>query len=159
MKKKLKSKKKSMIEVSKKYCEKCRKIHEVGDCKKEPTLIEKDIAEKKKAQQKRRQSKTYDEMNEEELKIQKFYNSKEWRKKRLEILERSNGLCVVCWLLGRVRLASSVHHIVKLRDDFELRLDDKNLIAVCRDCHELVECSCSSIEEIELLIEKEKKNK
>ena len=143
--------------MSKKYCSKCRKIHEVGECNKEPTLVEKDIADKKKRDNKRKQYKTYDEMTEEELMIQKFYNSKEWRKKRDEILTRSNGLCVICWLLGRVRSATSVHHIKKLREHFGLRLDDDNLIALCRSCHELVEDSCSSVEEIELLIESLKK--
>ena len=143
--------------MSKKYCDKCRKIHEVGQCNKETTLVEKDIEDKKKRDNKRKTYKTYDEMTEEELMIQKFYNSREWRKKRDEILERSNGLCVICWLLGRVRSATSVHHIKKLREHFELRLDDNNLIAVCRECHELVESSCSSVEEVELLIETLKK--
>ena len=143
--------------MSKKYCSKCRRIHEVGECNKEPTLVEKDIADKKKRDNKRKTYKTYDEMTKEELMIQKFYNSKEWRKKRDEILARSNGLCVVCWLIGRVRSATSVHHIKKLREHFELRLDDNNLIAVCRECHELVESSCSSVEEVELLIETLKK--
>ena len=145
--------------MSKKYCSKCRKIHELGECNKTPNVVEMDIAEKKKRDSKRKQYKTYAEMSEEELMIQKFYNSKEWRKKRDEILARSNGLCVVCWLLGRVRSATSVHHIKKLREHFELRLDDNNLIAVCRECHELVESSCSSVEEVELLIETLKKEK
>ena len=143
--------------MSKKYCSRCRKIHEVGQCKKEPTLVEKDIADRKKRDNKRKTYKTYDEMTEEELMIQKFYNSKEWRTKREQILARSNGLCVICWSLGKVCSASSVHHIVKLRDNFDLRLTDNNLIAVCRDCHELVESSCSSVDEVLLLIETLKK--
>ena len=143
--------------MSKKYCSKCRKIHELGECKKEPTLVEKDIADKKKRDNKRKTYKTFDEMTEEELRIQKFYNSKEWRTKREEIMARSNGLCVICWLLGRVKSATSVHHIKKLREHFELRLDDNNLIAVCRECHELVESSCSSVDEVLLLIESLKK--
>ena len=143
--------------MSKKYCSKCRSIHEVGQCNKEPTLVEKDIADKKKRDNKRKTYKTFDEMTEEELRIQKFYNSKEWRTKREEIMARSNGLCVICWLCGKVRSASSVHHIVKLRDNFDLRLTDNNLIAVCRDCHELVESSCSSVDEVLLLIETLKK--
>ncbi|MBP3707063.1 MAG: HNH endonuclease [Clostridia bacterium] len=98
-------------------------------------------------------------MTEEELKIQRFYNSKEWRSKRDEVMSRSNGLCVVCWKIGRIRNATSVHHIKKLREHFELRLDDNNLIALCRDCHELVESSCSSVEEVEALIETLKKEK
>ena len=143
--------------MSKKYCSKCRSIHEIGECKKEPTLVEKDIADKKKRDNKRKTYKTFDEMTEEELRIQKFYNSKEWRTKREEIMARSNGLCVICWLLGRVKSATSVHHIKKLREHFELRLDDNNLIAVCRECHELVESSCSSVDEVLLLIETLKK--
>lgn len=154
-------KQKKKIKMSKIYCHKCRQVHEKGECMKQPTLIDKSIEDRKKAQRKKtyKTYKTYDEMNEEELKIQKFYNSKDWRKKREEILSRSNGLCVTCWSLGRVRSASSVHHIVKLVDDFDLRLDDNNLIAVCRECHELCESSCDSLEEIEKLINKLKKEK
>ena len=145
--------------MSKVFCSKCRKIHEKGQCNKTPNIVESDIAEKKNRDRKRKQYKTYDEMTEDELRIQKFYNSKEWRDKRDEVMARSNGLCVVCWRIGIIRNATSVHHIKKLREHFELRLDDNNLIAVCRDCHELVEVSCSSVEEVETLIEKLKKEK
>ena len=139
--------------MSKIFCSKCKNVHERGEgCpKKDYPFLDSDNPREKS------HSKTYAEMNEEELRIQKFYNSKEWRKMRDRMLERTNGLCAVCWMKGIVRNAVAVHHIKKLRTHFHLRLDEDNLICVCRSCHELVEDTCSSLEEIFELIKKEKK--
>lgn len=141
--------------MSKIYCSKCKSIHEkgVGCDKKDNPLLDKDDHTKK------RHTKTYAEMNEEELMLQKFYNSKAWRKKREEVMGKSNGLCVICFLVGRIKNAVAVHHIKKLRTHYHLRLDDNNLIAVCRSCHEMIEDCCSSVEEIYNLINELKEKK
>ena len=141
--------------MSKIYCSKCRKIHEKGQCEKEEGIIDKAIAEQKP---KAKTYKTYAEMNEEELKIQKFYNSKEWRKMREKKMKENFGLCEICFKLrNKIKNATSVHHIKKLRTHFHLRLNEENLICVCDDCHRLIEDTCCSIEEIIELIEKEMK--
>lgn len=141
--------------MPKKFCHKCGSVHEYGECpNKKDSPINISPSEKKKSHYK-----TYAEMNEEELKIQKFYNSKEWRKMRDKMMAKCNGLCQICWALGKLKNATSVHHIVKLRVDFNKRLDEDNLICVCDSCHRVLEESCSSVEEVELLIEKLKKEK
>ncbi len=48
-------------------------------------------------------------------------------------------LCQVCELAGKVAGADHVHHITKIRDAPELRLDRSNWLSVCSDCHEKVE--------------------
>ena len=49
--------------------------------------------------------------------------------------KREFPLCVPCWQIGRVTPAGSTHHIVKIRDAPELRLDRDNLLTVCESCH------------------------
>ena len=65
----------------------------------------------------------------------KFYKTKEWRKKRLEMLKRDNFECQMCKERGLQTQAQTVHHIVHLRDDRSLALEDKNLVSLCLSCH------------------------
>lgn len=64
-----------------------------------------------------------------------FYKSKEWKDKRLGILERDNWECQMCKANGRYSRANTVHHIVELRDKPSLALVDSNLISLCGKCH------------------------
>ena len=59
-----------------------------------------------------------------------------WHSKSLEIRERSHWLCAVC-LDHKVITHESleVHHIIKLRDNPELLLEDSNLICLCTKHH------------------------
>lgn len=138
--------------MSRKFCHKCGEIHEYGECpnKKDSRI---DINPPRK----RKSWKTYAEMNPEELKIAKFYNSKQWKKLRYKLMRECNGLCQVCWALGRLRNATSVHHIVKLRTDFDKRLDEDNLICVCDSCHRVLEETCSSVDDVVRYVENLKK--
>ena len=67
-----------------------------------------------------------------------FYSSKAWREKRKEILERDNHACVICSELYRITMAQDVHHILNLRENYDLRLDNDNLISLCSDHHKMV---------------------
>lgn len=71
----------------------------------------------------------------------KFYKSVAWIKKRKEIVERDNNECQRCKGLGLATVgqvtALDVHHIVHLEDSWEKRLDDDNLVTLCRSCHNL----------------------
>ena len=57
-----------------------------------------------------------------------------WRSLSLN-LRASRPLCEVCM----VKPSTEVHHKVKWADSVEGRLDPKNLVAVCRACHEILE--------------------
>lgn len=82
----------------------------------------------------------------------KFYNSKAWENKRIEILKRDHFECQDCrariqkaveegrWLPERdkkISRAQQVHHIQELKEHPELGLDDDNLISLCIQCHNL----------------------
>jgi len=83
-------------------------------------------------------------------KEKQFYDSAAWQEKREQILRRDHYECQDCIarlrnaaregiiLKGkerRIRRATCVHHIVELRDNWDLRLDDNNLISLCDGCH------------------------
>ena len=71
--------------------------------------------------------------------ITKFRSSRTWERKRTKILERDLHLCRLCLHDGYVNNKQlEVHHIISLRDNYELRLEDNNLITLCKACHERV---------------------
>ena len=68
--------------------------------------------------------------------ISKFRRTNQWRTKATQIKERDNYLCQECKSKGIYTYNFlEVHHIVKLKDDFDKRLDDNNLITLCCECH------------------------
>ena len=67
--------------------------------------------------------------------INSFYQSREWRMLRAEVMRRDKGLCVNCLKQGKYSQAKSVHHIVKVKDDWSRRLDMDNCKALCDRCH------------------------
>jgi len=69
------------------------------------------------------------------VKEEKFYKSSAWDKKRLKILQRDNFECQICKEEGRFAPATTVHHILHLKDRPDLALDDDNLVSVCSVCH------------------------
>ena len=88
----------------------------------------------------------------DEKEIKKFYNSKEWKRKRIDILRRDLFECQDCKqrlskaaaegirLTGddaKIRPACEVHHIKELKDYPNLALEDDNLIGLCTQCHNL----------------------
>lgn len=67
-----------------------------------------------------------------------FYHTREWTGKRREILARDRHECKRCREHGVYRHATTVHHMVHLREAPELALEDTNLISLCSECHEAV---------------------
>lgn len=64
-----------------------------------------------------------------------FYRSPEWERKRIVILKRDNYLCRECGRYGKVTPANVVHHVIPLSERPDLRLDNRNLISLCEECH------------------------
>lgn len=64
-----------------------------------------------------------------------FYDSKEWRKLRAQYLKH-HILCERCEALGRTALAQHLHHIKPVKQHPELALEESNLQALCRHCHD-----------------------
>ena len=84
--------------------------------------------------------------------VKHIYNSKQWKRKRLDILKRDKYECQDCVerlkaaalegirLTGddaKIRSAVEVHHIKELKEYPELASDDDNLIGLCTQCHNL----------------------
>lgn len=85
--------------------------------------------------------KRYKESNE----INRFRWSRRWHEKSKYIRERDNYLCQVCLTnqfdtFNRYNTEQlEVHHIVPLHEDFNLRLDDENLITLCAKHHKMAD--------------------
>lgn len=80
-----------------------------------------------------------------------FYHSKAWNNVRLYIWRKQNLLCAICkkpvyinglsdYIPKEKRRTGIVHHIEHLTEENvfnpEITLDEKNLIGVCKECHE-----------------------
>lgn len=114
-----------------KACQYCGRIHDKrADCSaKRKTLAERDAIQR--------------ERNE---RITKFRSSGVWRRKANAIRSRDKDTCLVC--LDEIRrtlqrsgslAGNEVHHITPVSDNYDLRLEDKNLITLCREHHEQAE--------------------
>jgi 5-methylcytosine-specific restriction protein A len=64
-----------------------------------------------------------------------FYHDKLWTLKQAEIKRRDYGLCLLCKSKKRFKPMKLVHHIVELKEDRSLGLEDSNLISLCSVCH------------------------
>ena len=87
------------------------------------------------------QSKRKQSCNKKEYDYDKYRNTVGWQKKREEIKERDMHMCQICvrgfYNYGARRYNTkdtSVHHIVPLKDDYDQRDNNLNLITLC-DCH------------------------
>lgn len=67
---------------------------------------------------------------------QDFYRSKEWLSKRADIKDRDKGICLHCWFIkNEFNVMDMVHHIEELKECWDKRLDEENLISLCNNCH------------------------
>lgn len=66
--------------------------------------------------------------------INRFYRSEAWALARAEKIAEAHGLCEKCGAVGE-----EVHHIIHLTPENisnpEITLGKKNLILLCKDCH------------------------
>lgn len=75
----------------------------------------------------------------------KFRKTKAWTNKSIEIREKSKYLCAVC-LEGKYHTTDwlnyknlEVHHIVPVKEDYNRRLDNENLVCLCSFHHHMAE--------------------
>lgn len=64
-----------------------------------------------------------------------FYTTQTWKNKREDILRRDNYECQMCKTLCKYEVATDVHHVLSLRDNYDKRLDNDNLLSLCHHCH------------------------
>lgn len=74
--------------------------------------------------------------NKDNKKYNDFYNSKDWKRVSNAIRNKYSELCLMCLLKYRdIQLVDVVHHIEPIRDDYNKRLEEYNLIPLCHGCH------------------------
>ena len=88
---------------------------------------------------KHRRDAEYDRMRRDKRSTD-FYNSQAWISERNHILSIDGGIDIYLYMTdGEVRPADTVHHIIPLRDDWSLRLQDDNLISLSSSTHGIIE--------------------
>lgn len=79
--------------------------------------------------------------------IHKFYIWSAWLKVRSKVLQMDKHECQICKRRGRYTKANTVHHVNYVKKHPQLALEiwyewqgqkRRNLISLCRDCHEEV---------------------
>ncbi len=69
-----------------------------------------------------------------------YYNSREWEAVREHVLQLDEGIDVYVYMTqGIVIRADTVHHIVPLKEDWNLRSNEDNLISLNHDTHSMIE--------------------
>lgn len=72
-------------------------------------------------------------------KEQAFYNSKEWIIARDRTKRKFKGLCLYnYYVLNQIRYVDYVHHIVEIKEDWDKRLEEENLITCSDGIHKLI---------------------
>ena len=93
----------------------------------------------------------------------RFRRTEAWKQKSVRIRERDFFLCQACLrgLPGTTQKLNtshlSVHHAIPIREAYDLRLDDGNLITLCDVHHEMAERGEIPLEIIQKMIKEQEK--
>lgn len=78
--------------------------------------------------------------------LERFYNDRAWRRISHEVMHEQHNECQMCKAKGRYTRAKLVHHVNYLRQRPDLAYsrtyidaegkEQRQLIALCQDCHE-----------------------
>ena len=80
--------------------------------------------------------KQYDKQRYETDKdIRQTYNVKRWKDIRKGVMLRDNSLCQYCLHQGRYEVATLVDHFIPIRDAYEDRYNQDNLVSACDKCN------------------------
>ena len=122
-----------------KSCKYCGRIHEAGYvCSMKPKKRQYDYSDRK---------------------VWQFRHGEAWKNKAVEIKERDHWLCVYCLSRNIINYKKlEVHHIVPLEEDITMKLEDENLITLCRSCHEEAEKGAITRKELKDLVVNSQKN-
>lgn len=82
-------------------------------------------------EQQRRRQQTYNQHRPEH---HAWYRSDDWERVRKRQLAE-HPLCQDCEAKGRIVIATEVHHVEKVANDKQKRLDRSNLMSLCKSCH------------------------
>ena len=82
--------------------------------------------------------------------VDRFRWTAAWKRKRVEIKERDLYMCQVCLHKHNEYTTRNleVHHIIPIAKAWGKRLNNNNLITLCRTCHENAEKGVISVVEL-----------
>lgn len=80
------------------------------------------------------QKSEYYERKQKDGKYFLFYKSTSWTKLS-KLYRYTNPCCEICLKEGKIVKVDVVDHIIEIRDDWELRLDESNLMSLCHEHH------------------------
>jgi 5-methylcytosine-specific restriction endonuclease McrA len=63
-----------------------------------------------------------------------FYGSSVWKNMRKFVLKQDNYSCLLCGAKKDVERLS-IHHILPISENWDDRLDPRNLVTLCNSCH------------------------
>ena len=126
-----------------KTCPTCGKLHTFD------AVCPKQIENKRQYQASQDRSKY-----ERSGKADRFRSTKAWQRKREEIRSRDLNICRYCFLVRHKIVSAdlSVHHIIPIERDYSKRLSSRNLITLCRECHERAEKGAISADILHKLV-------
>jgi len=76
--------------------------------------------------------------DKERKKYQDFYSSKAWIRLSNLVKQHFFGMCIICWLRGKIVNGTITHYIEEISDREDLMLSKDNLIPLCPSCHQKV---------------------
>ena len=94
--------------------------------------------------------------------VHAFYTSGKWKQLRAKVLMMDRYECQICKARGRYTKATTVHHVNYVKQHPELALEiwyewqgerKRNLISLCRDCHEEIHGYRKKVQDKALLTE------
>jgi 5-methylcytosine-specific restriction endonuclease McrA len=109
-----------IVDIGQRYCSKHQKIHE-----------------EKRKQDRKERDKEY-KKNRQDIEEQKFYKSREWELVRDAAIVRDKALCRLCLYEEKISFCEVVHHIIPIKERWDLRYDLSNLVCLCDACHSRV---------------------
>jgi 5-methylcytosine-specific restriction protein A len=69
--------------------------------------------------------------------VRQTYNKKIWKNIRRNILIRDDYVCRYCEAKGIIKKATLVDHFISVRDSYEDRYNEENLVSSCDRCNTL----------------------
>ena len=93
----------------------------------------KDFGEQKIEEAKKYRYAQYDKTRDPKLVA--FYHGVKWKRLRESVLSRDNYLCQDCLASNMLVAAEEVHHIIEVKEDWNKRYEEDNLISLCKSCH------------------------
>lgn len=84
---------------------------------------------------KKQSNKVYNSYNRDKD-IDAFYHTDEWEDTRANILSKYKYIDLYDYFINKkTTIANTVHHIIEIKEDYELRLEEKNLIPLSAKSH------------------------